>query len=121
MPRRDKNGNIVGLNYPDLELVPDFISTGNTSRATSKRGRPKKTDEPKAAAETTPREETAKKPATKKPDPVQSESANREAPKTDDNGNKVFPTGIEFTYMDRQDKEYLKQYLSQASAKEERE
>lgn len=30
----------------------------------------------------------------------------------DDIGREVFPVGIEFTYMDGQDKSYLEKYLS---------
>ena len=93
-----KEGRTRGLNHPDLDAVPDFVSTGSTSQAAPKRGRPKKTDasqEPKAeaAVETTSQPETAsepeapvekpqstqtttttKKPAAKKPAPKKTEA-----------------------------------------------
>ncbi|MBU0633768.1 MAG: PilZ domain-containing protein [Candidatus Omnitrophica bacterium] len=31
----------------------------------------------------------------------------------DENGKKVFPIGVEFTYMDRQDRTFLEEYLYQ--------
>ena len=34
-------------------------------------------------------------------------------PMTDENGNSMFPVGVEFTYLDRQDRAYLKDFLSQ--------
>jgi acid phosphatase (class A) len=84
-----KEGRTRGLNHPELDAVPDFISTGSTSQAAPKRGRPKKTDasqEPKAeaAAETTSQPETASEPEAPVEKPQSTETtttAKKPAPK----------------------------------------
>jgi acid phosphatase (class A) len=72
-----------GLNHPDLETVPDFVSTGSTLQAAPKQGRPKKTEEGNAGKQTPPAPKATQEPkAEAAPQPKTSVAETTSQPET---------------------------------------